>query len=124
MFKRSYIKGHEGHPHYIDDNTLHKLKKSLGDINKQENITLILKALSDPTKLSIYLLLRKVDEIPVTDIVHILDSNPSTVSHALSDLKKLGLVKCSRCGQLMCYSLKKQTQRRSTILTLIEEMFI
>jgi len=123
MHNRSYIDGHKGHPHYISDKSLKSLKKAFGGKNKQDDITLILKNLSDPTKLNIYLLLHKVDEIPVTDICHILDLSQSTVSHALSDLKKLDLVDCSRCGQLMCYSLKKQPAKRKNLLSVIEKFF-
>ena len=123
MFKRSYINGHEGHPHHIDDKKVLLLKNAFKDANKHQDIILVLKNLSDPTKLSIYILLQKVDEIPVTDICHILDLNPSAASHALSDLKKLDLVQCSRCGQLMCYSLKKQPKRRMSILSIFKQVF-
>ena len=122
MHSRSYIKGHEGHPHYVSDKMLSGLQRSYGDLNKHEDILIILKNLSDPTKLSIYLLLHKVEEIPVTDIVYVLGISQSAVSHALSDLKDLELVECSRCGRLMCYSLKKQTAKRKNILSVIEAL--
>jgi len=123
MHNRSYIKGHEDHPHYISDKTLLFLRDTFADANKHQDIVLILKTLSDPTRLNIYLILHKVDEIPVTDICQVLDLNQSTVSHALSDLKKLGLVESSRCGQLICYSLKKQPKKRSRWLAFFEKFF-
>ena len=122
MRNRSHIHGHQGHPHYLSDKTIQSLQNTFGDLNQHKDIVLILKNLSDPTKLSIYLLLHKVEEIPVTDICHILDLNPSTVSHALSDLKKLDLVEYSRCGQLMCYSLKKQPKKRASLLSIFKKI--
>jgi DNA-binding transcriptional ArsR family regulator len=124
MHKRSYIKDHEEHPHYVSDNSLKLLQRNFGDISKHDDILTILKNLSDPTKLSIYLLLHKVDEIPVTDIVHVLGVSQSAVSHALSDLKKLDLVECARCGQLMCYRLKKQPKTRAPILLMFDKFFL
>lgn len=123
MLNRSYINGHEGHPHHITDKQVQVLKNTFKDISEHQDMILILKNLSDPTKLSIYLLLHKVDEIPVTDISHVLDLSQSAVSHALSDLKKLDLVDCSRCGQLMCYSLKKQPKKRTSLLSIFEKFF-
>lgn len=122
MINRSYITAHEGHPHYIADDYIELLKKTFKDANKHRDIILVLKNLSDPTKLSIYLLLQKVDEIPVTDICHILDLSPSTASHALSDLRKIDLVECNRCGQLMCYSLSSQPKKRKSILSFLEKL--
>lgn len=123
MHRRSYIDGHEGHVHFLTDSQFKVLKMRFGKINLHQDMMAILKALSDPTKLNIYLLLHRVDEIPVTDIGYILNMNQSTVSHALADLKKLDLVDCSRCGQLMCYSLKKQTKKRLSFLKFFEKFF-
>ena len=123
MHNRSYIRGHEDHPHYISDKTIDYLKNSFQDLERREDAILVLRALSDPTKLNIYLLLHKVDEIPVTDICHVLDLSQSAVSHALSDLKKLDLVESNRCGQLICYSLKKQPKKRNSLLSIFEKFF-
>ena len=89
MLNRSYVSCHDGHPHHISDQDVKSLKKAFKDVGKNQGTIQILKTLSDPTKLSIYLLLHRVDEIPVTDIGLILDLSQSAVSHALSDLKKL-----------------------------------
>jgi len=116
MFKRSYIQGHEGHPHYLTDAKVNSLQKSITFSGDEEELLRIIKNLSDPTKLKIYLLLHKVEEIPVTDITQILEMNQSAVSHALADLKNLGLVESHRCGQLICYSLsrgKKKNEPKS-----------
>ncbi|PIP56178.1 hypothetical protein COX05_04410 [candidate division WWE3 bacterium CG22_combo_CG10-13_8_21_14_all_39_12] len=105
MFNRSYIDGHKDHPHYIADSTIASLKKNVSFTSEEEEIVNTIRSLSDPTKLKIFLVLHKVDEIAVTDIAIILNLSQSAVSHALSDLKKLGLVTSQRCGQLTCYSL-------------------
>ncbi|MBI4098260.1 MAG: winged helix-turn-helix transcriptional regulator [Candidatus Levybacteria bacterium] len=105
MFNRSYIRSHLGHPHYIPDGIVKNLKDG-SNLNKdEEELIRIIKHLSDPTKFKIYLLLHKVESMPVTDITLILGLTQSGVSHALSDLKDAGLIKAYRCGQLICYSL-------------------
>ena len=107
MFNRSYIFGHEGHPHYIADAKLNSLKAVARLSVSDEVLLTIIKSLSDPTKYKIYLLLQRVEEIPVSDIAKILNLSHSSISHALSDLKLLGIVEAHKCGKLICYSLKK-----------------
>lgn len=124
MLNRSYISAHQNHPHHLFDKDLNLLRGAFKNFDKSQDITPLLKNLSDSTKLSIYLLLHKVDEISVTDICLILDLSQSSVSHALSDLKKLDLVKCNRCGQLKCYSLKKQSRRRTSFLSIFKKFLI
>ena len=105
MFNRSYIEAHEGHLHYFTDSKVAFLQKTVRFSIDEEGLVRIIRNLSDPTKLKIYLLLHKVEEISVTDLTQILGLTQSGVSHALSDLKNLGLVESHRCGQLICYSL-------------------
>lgn len=105
MFNRSYIHGHIKHPHYITDAKVLSLQRNVNLSKTEEQLIRVIRNLSDPTKLKIYLLLHKVKEISVTDLTLILGLTQSAVSHALSDLKNLGLVKARRCGQLICYSL-------------------
>jgi len=105
MFNRSYIQLHKSHPHYITDSKVLSLHKSINLSLGEEELVRIIRNLSYPTKLKIYLLLHKVEEISVTDLTLVLKLSQSAISHALSDLKNLGLVECHRCGQLICYSL-------------------
>ncbi|PIQ73043.1 hypothetical protein COV58_04635 [Candidatus Roizmanbacteria bacterium CG11_big_fil_rev_8_21_14_0_20_36_8] len=111
MFNRSYINGHKGHPHYIANSKIASLKKNVSFSSEEEDIVSVIRSLSDPTKLKIFIVLHKVDEIVVSDLAIILDLSQSAISHALADLKKLGLVKCQRCGQLTCYSLADTTKK-------------
>ncbi|MBI2593970.1 winged helix-turn-helix transcriptional regulator [Candidatus Daviesbacteria bacterium] len=119
MLNRSYIKGHEGHPHYITDSKVASLQKNVSFSGDEEELLRIVKNLSDPTKLKIYLLLHKVEEIPVTDITQILNISQSAISHALSDLRNLGLIEAHRCGQLICYSLSNG-KKKSKFLSFFE----
>lgn len=111
MLNRSYIKRHKGHPHYLTDSKVLSLQKRINFSLEEEELVRIIRNLSDPTKLKIYLLLHKVEEIPVTDLTQILGLSQSAVSHALADLKNLGLVESHRCGQLICYSLTLDKKR-------------
>lgn len=114
MFRRSYILGHEDHPHYFSDSKLLTLQTVVNFSAEEEERLRINRNLSDPTKLKIYLLLQQVEEIPVSDLTQILRLSQSAVSHALADLKALGLVEAHRCGQLTCYSLKNKKSKLSS----------
>lgn len=107
MFNRSYIELHKGHPHYISDSKMLSLQRMANFSDKEEEFIRVMRNLSDPTKLKIYFLLNKVKEISVNDIAQILNLNQSAISHALSDLKNLGIIDAKRCGQFICYFLKK-----------------
>lgn len=50
-----------------------------------------------------------ITELCVTDISRVLDINQTTVSHQLRFLKNVGIVKCTRCGKVIFYSLKNET---------------
>lgn len=105
MFNRSYILEHKGHPHYLTDSKILSLQTKTYFSKEEDELVRVIRNLSDPTKLKIYLLLHKVEEISVTDLTQILGLTQSAVSHALSHLKNLGLIECHRCGQLICYFL-------------------
>jgi len=62
MLKRSYISGHEGHSHYFTNSQIGLLSKSVDFSLEEVELMKIIKNLSDPTKLKIYLLLNKVEE--------------------------------------------------------------
>ena len=108
MINRSYIQEHKGHPHYLSASKFLSLQKGTLFSHKEDKLVRTIRNLSDPTKLKIYLLLHKVEEISVTDLSLALNISQSAISHALADLKNLGLVEPKRCGQLICYSLVPQ----------------
>lgn len=107
MSKRSYINSHVGHPHYLTNTQIQSLMQQVQLRESDKKIMLIFNHISNPTKFRICMLLSKVKELPVVDITNILGFSQSSVSHALSDLKNLGLVESHRCGQLICYRLTK-----------------
>lgn len=121
MLNRSYIQMHKGHPHYLTDSKFISLQKKTKLSVEEEDLLRIIRNLSNPTKLKIYLLLTKVKAMPVTDITQILDISQSAVSHALADLKNLGLVESYRCGQLICYSLSNGKKKRK-LLSFLERL--
>lgn len=111
MFNRSYINGHQLHPHYFNNSKIRSLAKST-NLQAGEDFARVIKNLSDKTKLKIYYLLGQVEEMPVSDIKEILGISQSAVSHALSDLKKIDLIKSTRCGKLICYSLNNRKKKK------------
>jgi DNA-binding transcriptional ArsR family regulator len=119
---RSYISSHKEHDHYISNNKIKFLKKVFKGIKKNSDLINIVRNLSDPTKFKVYLLLHRVKEVAVSDISYILDISQSTVSHALSDLQKMNLIKSHRCGQLICYSLNRQTKNRKKAIKLFNKI--
>lgn len=113
MLNRSYIQLHKGHPHYITDAKILTLQSRIKLSVEEEELLRIVRNLSDPTKLKIYLLLHKTEEISVTELTQLLNLSQSAISHALADLKNLGLVECHRCGQLICYSLSNMKKKNN-----------
>lgn len=80
----------EGQIHFLEDNTVEEVARTF-------------KALADPTRVRIlYLLTQK--ECSVGKIVELLNMTQSAVSHQLSFLKNLRLVKARREGQSFIYS--------------------
>jgi len=67
-------------------------------------LSLIYKALADPTRLRIVLAL-KDGEMCVCDLAALLDLSDSAVSHQLRRLRELALVRNRRQGQVLYYSL-------------------
>ncbi|WP_010631241.1 ArsR/SmtB family transcription factor [Sporolactobacillus vineae] len=66
-------------------------------------VSSIFKAVSDPSRIRILHLLSQ-SECSVTEIARLLDLQQSAVSHQLSFLKKLHLVKSRRSGRTVFYS--------------------
>lgn len=122
MFNRSYIQSHKDHPHYITDLAMLSLQKIIKFSNEEDALLRIVRNLSDPTKLKIYLLLTKVKSLPVTDIARILELSQSSISHALSDLKNIEIVESYRCGQLICYSLSNNRKKNKFLGFFLESL--
>lgn len=68
-----------------------------------ENVSQIFKALSDPTRIKILYMLSQ-EECSVNHLAELLEMSQSAVSHQLSFLRMLRLVKSRREGTAMIYS--------------------
>lgn len=78
----------------------------------------LFKALSDPTRLNILLILLEKKECNVTTIVSLLNKEQSAVSHQLQLLRQRHLVKTRRDGKTIYYALDDDHVK--TLLTMTE----
>lgn len=81
----------------------------------------VFKALSDETRLRLYLLLLK-GELCVCELVNILNMEQSRISHSLRILKEAGLVDNRREGQWIIYSVNPETARSKIMQGLKDEL--
>jgi ArsR family transcriptional regulator len=83
----------------------------------------IFKALSDPTRLRIILLLLQRD-LCVCELLFILDMEQSRISHQLRLLRDAGLVEDIREGKWIIYKIPPgiKTRLRRTLSTFAEEL--
>jgi DNA-binding transcriptional ArsR family regulator len=118
MNDRSYIESHRGHTHFISDTRIRKLRDSFTAGKGDQEFLRIIRNLCDETKLGIYVILHQVSEISVADLTEVTGSSQSAVSHALADLKQIGLVDSCRCGKLVCYKLTDPKGKSSRLRVL------
>ena len=76
-----------------------------------EKYVQIFGALSDPTRLRIYLILTK-GELCVCELTCALDMEQSRISHSLGVLRKANLIGCRRIGKWMFYSISSSIDIR------------
>jgi len=79
------------------------------------------KALSDETRLRIYLLLLQ-DELCVCELVNILNMEQSRISHSVRILKEAGLVVNRREGKWIIYAVNPGTENNKIIQSLKNEL--
>lgn len=79
------------------------------------------KALSDETRLRIYLLLLQ-DELCVCELVNILNMEQSRISHSVRILKEAGLVVNRREGKWIIYAVNPETKNNRVIQSLKDEL--
>ncbi|RXT05233.1 metalloregulator ArsR/SmtB family transcription factor [Ammoniphilus sp. CFH 90114] len=95
------------------------MEKAQHDFLTQETIdkvALTFKALSDPTRIKILHLLSQ-EECSVGHITEVLNMTQSGVSHQLSFLRNLRLVKYRREGQTFYYSIDDEH-----VITILKQM--
>jgi len=78
-------------------------------------------ALSDETRLRIYLLLLK-GELCVCELVNILNMEQSRISHSLRILKEAGLINNQREGKWIIYSVNPEMNKNKIIQGLKKEL--
>ena len=76
----------------------------MNDKRNQEQIAQLFKGFADPTRVHILTLLQE-GELCVNDIAHAVGLTQSAVSHQLSMLKQLHLIKYRRDGKNLLYCL-------------------
>ncbi|HVX70157.1 MAG TPA: metalloregulator ArsR/SmtB family transcription factor [Mycobacteriales bacterium] len=69
-----------------------------------DRIVVLLKALSDPTRLRLMSLIAATDELCVCDLMGPFGVSQPTISHHLKVLRSAGLVDCERRGTWVYYA--------------------
>ncbi len=92
----------------------------------KENTTMeaaikMFKALSDETRLRIYLLLLQ-GELCVCELVNILNMEQSRISHSVRILREAGLVVNRREGKWIIYAVNPETENNRIIQGLKDEL--
>ncbi|KGX86580.1 ArsR/SmtB family transcription factor [Pontibacillus litoralis] len=86
------------------DEKIHRAKEHIQNAPTAD-VSVLLKALADQTRLTIAYALLTEEELCVCDIATIVDCSTATASHHLRHLRKLGLAKYRKDGKLAYYSL-------------------
>jgi ArsR family transcriptional regulator, lead/cadmium/zinc/bismuth-responsive transcriptional repressor len=93
------------------------LRRRRLDERAARRLTGPLRALADPTRLTVALALREADELCVCDLAWILERAQNLVSHHLGALRAEGLVDYRREGKMALYAL---TARGRALLELVD----
>ena len=92
----------------LDKRTQSLVENYVPDGEVLDGLVCFFSVFADSTRVRILSALA-ISELCVTDISRVLDINQTTVSHQLRFLKNIGIVKCSRFGKVIFYSLKNDT---------------
>lgn len=76
-------------------------------IENLEKAAFILKTIAHPTRLAIIDLLNKHDQLPVNEVCRLLNTEQSVISHHLINMRTRGLLKTTKNGSSIIYSLKE-----------------
>mgnify|MGYP000273003625 CR=1 FL=1 len=110
LFKylRKYLNNDKIVPMMLDESKIKSNQQWLLGIS--ENIrekTDMCFVISDITRVKILFLLKRHEELCVTDFAKILNISMGVVSHQLNFLEKANLIDRTKMGQMVCYSLNK-----------------
>jgi ArsR family transcriptional regulator len=76
--------------------------------DKFEKAAYILKTIAHPTRLAIIDILYQHEQLPVNEFCKLLELEQSVVSHHLINMRVKGLLKATKSGNQVLYSLKEQ----------------
>ena len=77
------------------------------EVRNLEKAAYILKTIAHPTRLAIIGLLNEHQQLPVNEVCRLLEGEQSVISHHLINMKLKGLLKASKLGNQVYYSLKE-----------------
>ena len=100
----------------LDLDRAEALRLSRPSADEARRLAAPFRALTDPTRLTLALALRKGGELCVCDLAWILERAQNLVSHHLRALRAEGLVDSRRDGKMVLYSL---TERGDLLLELV-----
>ena len=95
--------------YYKEDQKIMGATKAEYFSNKQNQMSVIFKALGHPARLAILEHLLKVNSCICNDIVMKLPLSQPTISQHLRELKNAGLIKGSIDGNSICYCINEKT---------------
>jgi len=101
---------------YFDKEKVEQIKPLMNDVN---DVELIFKALSDPTRLKIAYALTLTEELCVNDVAHIIESTTATASHHLRLLRNMKLAKYRKEGKVVFYSLDDDHVRQLVYIAMV-----
>src|SRR5690625_5197028 len=101
---------------YFDREKVEQIKPLMDDEN---DVELIFKALSDPTRLKIAYALTLTEELCVNDVAHIIHSTTATASHHLRLLRNMKLAKYRKDGKIVFYSLDDDHVRQLVYIAMV-----
>lgn len=101
------------------------VEKAQADMPEETTFTALAdfyKTMADPTRCKLIYALGK-QEMCVCDLANLLSMTKSAISHQLSKMRQLGVVKCRRAGKEVYYSLEDDhvAQIFSVTMTHIKE---
>lgn len=77
-------------------------------VENLEKAAFILKTIAHPTRLAIIDLLNEHNELPVNEVCRLLESEQSIISHHLINMRTRGLLRATKAGNSVLYSLKER----------------
>ncbi|AMP20250.1 hypothetical protein AZF37_02840 [endosymbiont 'TC1' of Trimyema compressum] len=96
--------------HHKDEEVARLQKKMLPE-DVAIDCAYLMKSLGDKNRINILYLLTQIDKICASEFSDILQISQPLTSHQLRILKQMDLIKCSKKGKSVYYSLKEKTMK-------------